>query len=217
MTYIRLSSQLMKQLIKILSITLCVSGLFYTHSAYAISFEPSGSTDVSTMLINLSKDIPNLMRLVTALAYVMGFFFIIKGVMELKAFGESRSMMSHEHHLSKPLMYLFVGALLIYLPASVESGLNTFWTSPNPYGYLGNESADNWTDLTNSVFMVIQLVGTIAFIRGLIILTTVGGHGGQPNSFAKAITYIIAGVLCINLYQFLQAVFTTLGLGTLSP
>lgn len=209
---IRLSSQFAKALIT----SLCLSALLYSHGAYAISFMPSGTTDVSSMLINLSREVPSLMRLVTAFAYVMGFFFIFKGILELKQYGESRSMMSQEHHLSKPLIYLTVGALLIYLPSSVQVGLTTFWTSPNPYGYLSSDTSDNWTDLTNAVFVVIQLIGTISFIRGLVILTHVSGHG-QPGTFAKAMAHIIAGVLCINLYQFLQAVFTTLGIGTLSP
>ncbi len=216
MTHIRLSSPFAKQLIKFLAASLCVSGLIYSNTAFAISFMPSGTTDAASMLINLSKELPNVMRLVTAFAYVMGFFFIVKGIIELKHFGESRSMMSQEHSLGKPLIFLAVGALLIYLPGSVQVGLTTFWTSPNPYGYLASDTKDNWTDLTDSVFVVIQLVGTISFIRGLVILTHVSGHG-QPGTFAKAMAHIIAGVLCINLYQFLQAIFTTLGIGTMSP
>jgi intracellular multiplication protein IcmC len=63
----------------------------------------------------------------------------------------------------------------------------------------------------------VQLVGTIAFIRGLVLLTHASGHGTQPGTFSKAISFIVAGILCINLYQFLQVIFTTFGLGTLSP
>ncbi len=166
--------------------------------------------DVSAMLIQFSEALPNLMRLVTALAYVMGFFFIVKGLMELKQFGESRSMMSQEHSLTKPLLAVFVGAMLIYLPATVQTGLSTFWTTPNPYGYLPSSSDDNWSDLTSAAFMVVQLVGVIAFMRGLMMLTRVAGHG--QDTFGKAMAHIIAGILCINLYQFLQAIFSTLGI-----
>ncbi|HSW94233.1 MAG TPA: hypothetical protein VLJ15_07785 [Gammaproteobacteria bacterium] len=188
-----------------------MAGVIFSGTAFAAT-----APDVATMLINFSEALPNLMRLVTALAYVMGFFFIVKGLMDLKQFGESRSMMSQEHSLSKPLLAIFVGTLLIYLPASVQTGLNTFWTSPNPYGYLPS-SEDNWTDLYSAVFMVIQLIGVIAFIRGLVMLTRVAGHG-QPDTFSRAMAHIIAGILCINLYQFLQAIFETLGItGFLPP
>lgn len=184
----------------------------------ASSANAASAPDVATMLINFSEAVPNLMRLVTALAYVMGFFFIMKGIMSLKQFGEQRSTSSssHEHSLAKPLMIITVGALLLYLPASVQTGLSTFWTSPNPYGYLPS-SDNNWLSLIDSVFMVIQLVGVIAFMRGLVKLTHTTGHG-QPGEFAKAMAFIISGILCINMYQFLQTIFTTLGLtGFLPP
>ncbi len=214
MKYFQFSLQVIERFIKI---TLGVCGIFlYANSAYAASFGSTGTPDVATILMNFAETVPNLMRLVTALAYVMGFWFVIKGVTEFKHFGESRSMMSQEHHISKPITYLTVGAMLIYLPSAVQVGMSTFWASPNPYGYLPS-SGGSWTDLTNAAFMVIQLVGTIAFIRGLLILNHTSGGGGQPGTFAKAMAHIIAGILCINLYQFLQAVFSTLGIGNLSP
>lgn len=183
---------------------IALGGLVLSNGAYAASVP-----DLANMLLNFTETVPNLMRLVTSFAYVMGFFFVIRGVLELKAFGESRSMMSQEHSLMKPLVTIAVGSLLIYLPSSVQSGLSTFWTAPNPYGYL-TDSENSWSDLVGSVFMVVQLVGVIAFIRGLIILTRVTGHGQE--TFGKALAHIIAGVLCINMYQFLQAVFSTLGI-----
>ncbi|MEO8401544.1 MAG: hypothetical protein ABI597_07085 [Gammaproteobacteria bacterium] len=215
MNYIRFSLKLATQFFKALGIAILTS-CFLTSSAFALSFSLNSTPDLSAMLISLSEAIPDLMRLVTALAYVMGFFFIIKGVMELKHFGESRSMMSQEHSIMKPLSFLGVGAMLLYLPASVQTGLSTFWTDATPYAYV-SQATDTWSELTNAVFMMVQLIGTIAFIRGLIILTHVGGgHGGQPGTFAKALAYIISGILCINLYQFLQAVLTTLNIGTLA-
>ena len=60
-------------------------------------------------------------------------------------------------------------------------------------------------------FMIVQLVGVIAFIRGLMMLTKLG-QGGQQASFGKVAAHIIGGVFCIDMYDFLQAVFATLGL-----
>jgi intracellular multiplication protein IcmC len=169
--------------------------------------------DAGTMLMNFAQSLPNLMKLVTALAYVMGIFFIFKGVMGLREFGESRTMMTQGHTLKGPLILIFVGTALLYLPSSVSAGLNTFWSAPNPYGYV-EETTDQWSALYQDCFMIIQLIGTIAFIRGLVILTQLGGQGGQPGTFGRGITHIIAGTLCINLYDFLSAISTTFGLGT---
>lgn len=174
--------------------------------------QQTGITSVSaeTMLKNIAKQLPFLMRMVTAIAYVLGLVFIIKGVMKLKEFGESRTMMSAEHGLKGPLVYLIVGALLLYLPSAVQVGLSTFWSEPNPYGYL--QEQDQWAEFINIVYVVVQFIGVIAFIRGLVILSHLGAQGGQPGTLGKGLTHIIGGIFCINIYQFVQVILNTLGI-----
>jgi intracellular multiplication protein IcmC len=185
--------------------TLAVT-LFYSQASYAV-------TDAATMITNLATAVPSFMRLITACAYVMGMFFIYQGVVGLREFGESRTMMSSHHSLKGPLILLSVGAALLYLPSSVSVGLNTFWSDPNPYGYV-QATTDQWSTLYQDCFLLIQLIGTFTFIRGLVILTQLGGQGGQPGTFAKGLTHIVAGAICINLYDFINGVYNTLGLGT---
>lgn len=183
--------------------------LYSTGSYAAISITPN----LATMVQNLSKTIPNLMSLVTAVAYVMGMFFMVKAIFTLKNWGEQRSMHSHESEktLMSALVVLFVGAALFYLPTMVQAGLTTFWTDPTPYAYE-DDSSDPWMAMLKAVFLIVQLIGTIAFIRGLVILSHVG-RGGERGAVGKAMTHMIGGILCINLYGFLQAVFNTLALG----
>lgn len=164
------------------------------------------------MITNLSTQIPNLMRMITAFAYVSGMYFMFIGLLKLKQYGESRTMMSHDRDLKGPVIFLAVGALLIYLPSTISIGLSTFWATPNPYAYLQSES--QWGDLINICFLIIQFIGTIAFIRGLILLTHLGGQGGQPGTVNKAMSHIIGGILCINIYQFVQVIMVTLGIQT---
>lgn len=161
-----------------------------------------------TMLANIQKTLPNLMRLVTAIAYVMGFVMVILGVVNLKHMGEMRTQMSHEHSLMKPLLLIVIGAMLIYLPSAVQTGLSTFWAEPNPYGYI--TQSDQWQQTINICYAIVQFIGVIAFIRGLILLSKVG-QGGHHDAFSKGLTHVIGGIFCINLYQFVQVVFTTLG------
>lgn len=162
------------------------------------------------MLVNISQQIPSLMRMVTAIAYVLGIFMIIKGIMLLKHAGEMRTQMSYEHSIVKPIVYLVIGAMLTYLPTAVQTGLSTFWANPNPYGYL--QAQGQWFSFINVCFLVVQFVGTIAFIRGLVILSHLGGHGGQPGTFSRGLTHIIGGILCINIYQLVQVIMITLGI-----
>lgn len=164
------------------------------------------------MINRIAGQIPQLMRMVTAIGYVIGLYFIFFSLMKFKQFGEQRTMMSAQHHLKEPLTYLIIGALLLYLPTSVQVGMSTFWAEPNPYGYL--EETDQWAQFINNCFLVVQLFGTIAFVRGLVILSHTGGQGGGQGQFGKGVTHVIGGILCINIYQFVKVILFTLGIQT---
>src|SRR3990167_61767 len=160
-------------------------------SLYAVSGVVIPSA--SDILQNLTQELPMLMRLVTAFAYVMGIYMIFYGILKLKQYGEQRSMMSQEKHLQGTIVMLVVGALLLYLPTSVQIGMSTFWSNPSPYGYL-SEASDQWGTVIKDVFLVMQLFGTIVFIKGLIILSHLTGQGHQQGMLAKGITHIVGGL-----------------------
>lgn len=209
----RLNTTWIRQLLKTGAIYFFVYSLFYVNTAYAqLADIPVPTLD--KVLERISENIPQLMQFVSAFAYVIGIYFVIMGVMEMKHFGESRGMMSQEHGLKKPLLYLFVGAALIYLPTTIQTGLDTLWSSPNPLAYVP-VTGNAWSQLIANSFLILQFIGLVAFIRGLIILTHLGGHGGQPGTFAKGMTHIIGGILCINMYDTVRMVLATLGLDTL--
>ncbi len=170
--------------------------------------------NVAQMIRNIAETVPNLMYFTTALAYVFGFWFIFHGIILLKKYGMQRTQMSGDANLGPPLVSIFVGAALIYLPSTVQSGMSTFWTNPNPYGYE-TSSSEEWNTFVAACFMIIQLVGVIAFMRGLMMLTKLGQGGGQQASFGRAAAHIVGGIFCIDMYDFLNAVFETLGLGPL--
>lgn len=187
--------------------------LFYSNSALAFSMK---DVSVEDMLKNIAAASNELMSLLTAIAYVMGFFFMIKGIIALRAVAEHRTSMSGHAELKGPLAYLAVGAALCFLPSSIQVGLSTFWHTPNPYVYesILEEYDDAWSSVVKSAFIVVQLIGTLALVRGLAQLTHTGGHGGgQPASLGRALAHIIGGIFCINIYQFLNAIFITLGVG----
>lgn len=169
----------------------------------------NSSPDASVMINNIAGQVPILMHMVTAIAYVMGMYLIFMGILKLKQYGEARTQMSGQHHLKEPMAFLIIGALLIYLPTSVQLGLQTFWSNPVPYGYTTDQNY--FVQLYQSVFLVVELFGTIALVRGLLMLSKAGGGHGQPGQFAKGVTHIIAGLLCINLYGLVQVILETLG------
>lgn len=186
---------------------LALCAFFFVEPAYAAVT----SLSAADMLLNIKEQVPNLMRMVTAIGYVMGFYFIFYGILKLKQYGEMRTMMASQHSLKGPLVYMVMGALLIYLPSTVQMGTSTFWGGQAPLEYVAADS-DQWGELLQACIMVVQLFGVIAFIRGIVMLTQLAGHGGQPGMFGKALTHMIGGIFCINIYGFAQVILATLGL-----
>jgi len=193
------------------SIKICLTMAFI----YSVLIEPAyavaSNTTLATMIENVAATVPELMQLVTAISYVLGLYMVMNGVIHLKKFGEQRTMMSSEAHMKAPLIYLTVGAALIYVPSSVQAGLGTFWTNPTPYAYVTTQN-DNWSQFYQACFVIVQFIGTVSFIRGLVILSHLGGHSTQPGTLGKGMAHIIGGIFCIDLYDFISAVFTTLGI-----
>lgn len=167
--------------------------------------------NAASMLANIASATPNLMRLVTSIAYVLGMTSIMKGVMEFKHYGETRSMYStKEYGMIGPLVYLATGAALLYFPTAVQVGMSTFWIDPNPYGYLQQEG--QWKNFINDCVTIIQFVGTIAFLKGLLNMNRLGNGSGGQGLFSKGLTHMIGGIFCINIYQFIQVILATLGI-----
>jgi len=207
----RLASQDCKSISKILLIAL----LFFSAPVFAGAADAAASIQslsAQDMVNRIAEQVPMLMRMVTAMGYVIGMYLIFTSLLKFKEFGEQRTMMSSQHHLKEPMTYLIMGVLLLYLPSSVQMGMSTFWAEPNPYGYL--EETDQWQQFINNCFMVIQLFGVIAFIRGLVILSHTGGQGGGQGQFGKGVTHVIGGLFCINIYQFIKVILFTLGIQT---
>lgn len=178
----------------------------FTGTVYADSIPT-----LDEVLNTFSDNVPNLMRLVTSFAYVFGIYLVVKSVFALKKFAEQRTMMSGEQSLKPVMIYMFVGAVLIWLPTSIDVAMNTLWLQPAPFAYQ-TDDANPWAVVTNSAFLVLQLIGVIAFIRGMIIMTQLAGQGGQPGTFSKAMAHIIGGILCINMYDTVRTILISFGL-----
>jgi len=187
--------------------------VFLSVPAYAQSSLVTNLNTLSaqTMLTNIQNNLPDLTKMVTAFAFVIGMAMVIMGIMQLKHVGEMRMQMSHEHHLGKPLLMIAMGTMLIYLPSAVQVGMSTFWSTPNPYGY--NLQSDQWQQTINVCIAIVQFIGIVSFIRGLILLSHASG-GHQQNAFMKGLMHVIGGIFCINIYQFVQVILGTLGIQT---
>jgi len=184
-------------------------GVLFTLAAGCSSNANSSFPTLQTMIINASSQFPAIWKLVTAAAYLMGIAFILRGVYQLKVYGDLRTMMSTQTNLKQTLIVLIVGTVLMYIPTAFQSAMvSTFGTSvPDviPYKAEGEISAQ----AMNAIMKFVQLIGIISFIRGWVQLThaSQGGH----SSFGKGITHIIGGLLAVNIEGTRNALEATVG------
>lgn len=187
---------------------------------------------MSTVLANISSIIVPLTALATFISWIIGAFMIFKAVMMLRKFGQQQTSM---HENTGPLVYLIVGAILVYIPSSTDVMLNSFFNTTNSIfdwgnninyqqmgqgsdllGYVSGQSLSaQWGDLANTLVLYVQFVGYLSFIKGWIMLSKMGSsQGSQQGAFTKGLIHIIGGVVAINVvgtYHILQN--TVLGTG----
>ncbi|MBT4963111.1 MAG: type IV secretion protein IcmD [Francisellaceae bacterium] len=104
-------------------------------AAYAVN-------DLSSIAEQLTTQVKSLAGLLVIVAYVAGIGFALAGVIQFKAHKDNPAQVP----LSKPIVYLGVGACLLFLPALMGSAGNTIF---------GGEQKDSATQASTD--NVIQL------------------------------------------------------------
>lgn len=168
--------------------------------------------DVTYMLDNLQKQIPSLVRLVVAIGYVVGLIFFVMAIMRMKAYGHQTVASAYHTSMGPSLAYLAAGAALMYFPSMLSVGTATFFAGGGD-SILGYAEFNNlpYAQLFITVIMIVRLVGYIAFLRGWLMLSKVGSHGGQQGSITKGIVHVIGGIFAINIVTTWEVLRATLG------
>jgi intracellular multiplication protein IcmC len=168
--------------------------------------------DINAMLSALKDNIDPVIRLATAVAYVLGIWFMISAILELKLIGQSQGMMSQKMGLGGPIMRFAIGAALVYFPSTVDVAVSTLWGSGESIVSYTAAADDPFKLAKEGVFSIIKAVGIVSFIRGFVILShSTGQHGSQPGTVGKGIFHIIGGILAINIVTTIEVLKNSLG------
>ncbi|AMP88603.1 type IVB secretion system protein IcmC/DotE [Legionella pneumophila] len=173
----------------------------------------------ANILANVANQLEPVQRLITGGAYLIGCAFIFKAIYSLKVYGEARTMMSSNTSIKEPVMYLLVGALLIYFPSLVSSVLQTTFGYSSPLAYSGGVSSgsDTITALFGSgslvgrpLVMIIRVIGLIAFVRGWVLIARSASQGQPPGGTGKGLIHVFGGILAINIVGTIDMINNTL-------
>jgi len=191
--------------------------------------DSAAAADIHTILRNVRNIVYPLTALLLTISYIAGIFFIFKAITMMKKFGMMMTMQSQPGEIGGPLLYLVIGAVLIYLPgttqitmasafgqtASIFSGgqvnYTNMGTGSNILGYVGAGSLENqWADLANTLVVYIQFLGFLSFVKGWFLISKAAAPGHQPGSVSKGLTHILGGIGLINIVGLVQIVRNTI-------
>ena len=149
-------------------------------------------TDLTTIIGNLSQSLYPIQRLISGGAYILGTLFVITAFEKFKKIGDKRAQSSSQEKMYTPMMYLGIGAILIYLPTAIQTMANTAFGVGNVISYTNYNS----TDIYSSMGLLIRTAGVLWFVRGCVLVA----HASEPGTKdgTKGLLFILAGILAMN-------------------
>ncbi len=184
-----------------------LSPLALHSTAFAQSSSSSGVSssflDVTYLLDQVRKQVPQLIKLIVALSYVSGIFLFVAGVMKLKTLGESQQGAG----VGGPFAYIAVAIALVFFPTMVNVATATFMGSGGGdviYSYSSSEagwanSGMAYASVLDSVIAIMRLAGFILFLKGWLILAKLGSSHGQGGVLTKGLFLVIGGIFIVNI------------------
>lgn len=154
--------------------------------------------DVQTMLINMERSYPGVIRLITSFSFVAGMGMVLSALYKLKVYGEIRTMMGGQTDLKGPLLMFMSGAVFLFLPTAIDTIMMTAFASPtiSPLSYITSE-AHGFEAGMRAVLGLVQIIGLIAFIRGWLIVSKSAQQGQM--GVGKGLIHIFGGVMAMNI------------------
>ncbi|KTD24583.1 MULTISPECIES: hypothetical protein [Legionella] len=170
------------------------------------------------ILNNIASNLLPVERLITGAAYLIGLAFAFKAIYTLKAYGESKSMMSSSTSIKEPIIYMVVAVIFIYFPTGLAIMLQTTFGSSSILQYAPVNSNNPGISAlfgTGSVVgrpiaIIIQTIGLIAFVRGWILIARSASQGQPPGGTGKGLVHIFGGILAMNIVATLEIINNTL-------
>ena len=150
-------------------------------------------TDLTTILGNLSQSLFPVQHLISGFAYVAGILFFSIALFKLHKIGDARAQSASHEKMIVPIIYMLIGAALIYLPSTIEIMANTAFGPGNILAY----GTYNRYDIYSTMGLLIQTAGLIWFVRGTILITQ-ATHPGAKKEGSKGLVFILAGILAMN-------------------
>lgn len=169
-----------------------------------------------TISSNLNESLLEIQKLITGTAYLLGLLFIFKALYSLRTHAESKSQ--GQGGMKEPLVYIMVGAMLLWFPTGFEVMMNTMfgYSEVLAYAPVGGGSpilstlfGENST-VGYTIALTVQVIGGIAFVRGWVLISRSASQGQPSGAMGQGLMHVFGGVLAMNIIGTLQVLQNTL-------
>lgn len=175
----------------------------------------SQSNDLGGMFVSLSRSLPALVYLVSIGSRLLGAILILKTLYMLPHMEQGResgskilwTAISAVGLFSFPVMFQTItdtmtGSILAPGNSSVAANpLTAKYATTTPGGDFGG--------VITSVLMFVQLIGAVAFVRGLLLLKEIGENKG--GAMGRGLTHIFGGAAAMNITWAITMLANTIG------
>lgn len=198
------------------------SGVTAMNSTYGTTeaiFHSTGGSGLDQAIVDLVSNIAQPMsNIVMGFAYFAGAVLTVVGIVRLTKSAQE----GPRGPSGLGTMATFVTAAML-LSASQVLGAFTvtiFGGNPKMFVYadifgLPGVPTDQAENVIRAILGFMAIVGMISFVRGLFVLRGFA-EGNSQMTLMGGLSHIIAGVIAVNLGQFINMVETTLGVSLMS-
>jgi intracellular multiplication protein IcmC len=167
------------------------------------------SPDVAKMMETLQANFRPIEMMIVGTAYVAGFGLLFSAIHKLRAYGEVRTMMPSNAQMTGPLIQFFIGIALIFLPSVIKVSVTSLWGTDSLLAWPG-ETGD-WDKIMGAVFGIVRILGYIALVRGLFLMSRAAQQGAQQGTFGKGMVHFFGGILAINIWGTVKVITASFG------
>jgi hypothetical protein len=200
----------------------CMNTIYVQHNGGGLDscVPDQGYVGLDGLMENLIQNIKNpIYVMLSVLSILIGVYLVIRGLIKASKYGTD----PRAHSVPVIMANLIVGTILYTVGTNLDSMLATLFGDNGVWdnGIVTSTIAADFGEDTGpfqqavaAALDFVRIIGTIAFIRGWIILKdSVEGQGQKTVS--QGMTHILGGVLAINIDRFLAVMDSTFGTGFL--
>lgn len=172
----------------------------------------SSSQDLGGMFVALSYSLPAMVKFVAIGAKLVGLMLLLKTIYMLPNYESGKETGSKVLWTFITAIGLYTFPILFTTVMETMGGVASYTngaSNPLTAAYAASSRSNDFNGAIASVLMFVQLLGVIAFVRGMLILKALGEN--KDGAMGRALTHIFGGAAAMNVSWAITMLANTIG------